>query len=167
MTIRRLERQDLYTRVVWMNNPKVYSTMHFEVPIHYDNTCKWFDNNLYNSKRVDLVCVKDGQLIAMGGLTGICHEVGKAELYVFVNPEMQKSGMGTIATRLICKYGFETLALNKIFLETNEDNTPARRVYEKCGFKLEGELRCEYLSSDGLLKSRMYYGLLKGELNEY
>ena len=56
--------------------------------------------------------------------------------------------------------------LQKIFLETNEDNYAARRVYEKCGFKLEGKHRNEYISADGQVMCRMYYGLLKGELNE-
>jgi RimJ/RimL family protein N-acetyltransferase len=56
--------------------------------------------------------------------------------------------------------------LDKIYLETNEDNHAAKKVYEKCGFQLEGILRNEYKNQEGLLKSRLYYGMLKGELNE-
>ena len=81
---------------------------------------------------------------------------------MFVNPNGHSKGIGTEATSLICKYGFEQLGLNKIFLKTNEDNHAARRVYEKVGFSLEGVLREEYLCGNEL-KSRQYFGLLRKE----
>ena len=48
-------------------------------------------------------------------------------------------------------------------ISTNEDNYASIRVNEKCGFKLEGRMREEYLTKDGLLKDRLYFGLLKDE----
>lgn len=166
MILRRLQVEDLKTRVEWMNNPKVYSSMHFDIPVSLDNTIRWFENNQKNDNRADVVFEEKGQLLAMGGLTNINRETNKAELYVFVNPNLQKGGLGTQATKLLCKYGFENLYLDKIYLETNEDNHAAKRVYEKCGFQLEGILRNEYKNQKGFLKSRLYYGMLKGELNE-
>lgn len=166
MILRKLELGDLHIRVDWMNNPKIYKSMHFDIPVWYDNTIRWFENNQQNENRADVVFIEDGQLLAMGGLTNINKGVGKAELYIFVNPHLQRGGIGTQATKLLCKYGFETLELNKIYLETNEDNFAAQRVYEKCGFQLEGILRQEYKTIDGILKNRLYYGLIKGELNE-
>lgn len=166
MILRKLQVEDLKTRVEWMNNSKVYSNMHFDIPVLLDNTIRWFENNQKNDNRADVVFEENGQLLAMGGLTNINREANKAELYVFVNPNLQKGGFGTQATKLLCKYGFENLNLDKIYLETNEDNHAAKRVYEKCGFQLEGILRNEYKNQEGLLKSRLYYGILKGELNE-
>lgn len=164
MIVRRLKKEDLQLRVNWMNNPKVYSSMHFETPVLMDNTIRWFENNIGNHKRADLAFEENGEVVAFGGLTNIDSDIKKAELYIFVNPEIQKGGIGTRATKELCSYGFKQLELNKIFLETNEDNIAAQRVYEKCGFVLEGKLRNEYISKDGLFMCRMYYGLLKGEL---
>ncbi len=164
MNIRFLTEEDLQIRIQWMNDPKVYKSMHFEVPVHLENTYKWFFDAKNNKSRVDMVFEEDGLLVAMGGLTNIIHDINKAELYIFVNPKIQQKGIGTSATKLLCQYGFEILNLNKIYLATNEDNFAARRVYEKCGFSLEGVLRQEYKTEDGTLLSRMYYGLLKGEL---
>ncbi len=166
MIVRRLEESDLQLRVSWMNNEKVYGSMHFVIPVVMENTIKWYHNNIGNDMRADLTFEEDGEIIAFGGLTGINREVNKAELYIFVNPNAQKGGIGTKATMLLCKYGFKELGLNKIYLETNEDNVAARRVYEKCGFKLEGVHREEYKTRDGVMLSRMYYGLLKSEFNE-
>ena len=165
MEIRRLRKEDLETRVAWMNNPAIYESMHFDVPVMLDKTLEWFKGNLGSKKRADLVVEDNDEIVAFGGLTAINREVNKAELYIFVNPNAQKGGIGTKATMLLCKYGFEELVLNKIYLETNEDNSAARRVYEKCGFVLEGTHREEYRTPDGVMLSRMYYGLLKCEFN--
>lgn len=165
MIVRNLAESDLQLRVSWMNNEKVYSSMHFDIPVVMENTLKWYRNNLGSDKRADLTFEEDGGIVAFGGLTGINREVNKAELYIFVNPNAQKGGIGTKATMLLCKYGFDELGLNKIYLETNEDNLAARRVYEKCGFVLEGTHREEYKTAGGFMLSRMYYGLLKSEFN--
>lgn len=165
MIVRKLEENDLQLRVCWMNNEKVYGSMHFDIPVIMENTLKWYHNNLGNDKRADLTFEENGEIVAFGGLTSINREINKAELYIFVNPTAQKGGIGTKATMLLCKYGFEDLGLNKIYLETNEDNVAARRVYEKCGFVLEGTHREEYKTADGVMLSRMYYGLLKRKFN--
>lgn len=165
MIVRRLNKDDLSTRVEWMNNPRIYSSMHYEVPVCLEKTLLWYEKNLNNDARVDLVFEENGDLLAMGGLTSINREVNKAELYIFVNPNLQRAGIGTKATKMLCKYGFEQVGLNKIFLETNEDNYIARRVYEKCGFKLEGIHREEYKNKEGLYLGRIYMGLLKNEFN--
>lgn len=165
MIVRNLAESDLQLRVSWMNNEKVYSSMHFDIPVVMENTLKWYRNNLGSDKRADLTFEEDGVIVAFGGLTGINREVNKAELYIFVNPNAQKGGIGSKATMLLCKYGFDELGLNKIYLETNEDNLAARRVYEKCGFVLEGTHREEYKTAGGFMLSRMYYGLLKSEFN--
>lgn len=166
MIIRRLNKDDLSTRVEWMNNPQIYSSMHYDVPVCLEKTNMWYEKNLFNDARVDLVFEEEGQLLAMGGLTNIVRGVNKAEMYIFVNPNLQRSGVGTKATKLLCKYGFEQIGLNKIYLETNEDNFVARRVYEKCGFLLEGIHRAEYINKDGIYLSRIYMGILKSDFHD-
>ena len=165
MKIRDIRREDLQTRVDWMNNPKVYKSMHFDLPVLLDNTIKWFDNIKSNNKRADVCFEENGNILAFGGLTTIDPVLKKAELYVFVDPSAQRSGIGTQATKLLCEYGFDELSLHKIFLITNEDNIAAIRVYEKCGFVLEGRHRDEYLK-DGEFKDRLYFGLLKSDLDQ-
>lgn len=164
MRIRKLQKEDLQTRVAWMNNPKVYSSMHFDIPVLMENTVRWFENNQGNDSRVDMAFVnEEGNVVAFGGITGINLALNKGELYVFVSPTAQAKGLGTEATRLLCEYAFAVLGLNKIYLETNDDNYAAQRVYEKVGFVLEGKKRQEYVRNDGTLGARYYYGLLKCE----
>ena len=88
--LRKLQENDLPTRVEWMNNPMVYQTMHLTLPITLENTQRWFQKNQDCASRQDFVFEdSDGQIVAMGGLTNIDFSVKKAELYVFVAPHLQ------------------------------------------------------------------------------
>ena len=165
MQIRRIKIDDLKERVKWMNHPKVYSTMHFSVPVIIENTINWYNKNKDNKSRSDVVFTENGNIIAFGGLTSIDEATGMAELYIFVNPYSQNRGFGTIATSMLCEWGFNKLGLRKIYLYTNEENEPAIKVYQKCGFVLEGRHRKEYINEKGELKDRLYMGLMKNELN--
>jgi RimJ/RimL family protein N-acetyltransferase len=50
-------------------------------------------------------------------------------------------GIGTEATRLLLRLGFEELGLHRIYLQVFERNEPARRLYDRVGFRTEGMLR--------------------------
>ena len=138
----------------------VYKTMHFVPPISLENTQKWYESNINNNKRFDAAFEDDeGQLVAFGGLTNIDYTVRKAEFYIFVNPNMQGKGIGTAATKMLCKYGFDILQLHKIYLYTNGSNVGAKKTYEKVGFVLEGVHREENIIAEKY-EDRLYYGLL-------
>ena len=162
MEIRRLSFEDLPTRVEWMNNPLIYSSMHYEVPILLDKTIQWEEKNLTDDKRCDVTILEGDEIVAFGGFTSINREIGKAETYLFADPVHLHKGVGTRAKGLMCKYGFENLGLNKLYFITNEDNYASIRVNERCGFQLEGRLRQEYVK-DGIKMDRLYFGLLKEE----
>lgn len=163
MEIRRLQKSDLPTRILWMNNPDVYTSMHFTLPITLEGTEKWFENNMDNERRADVVLIEGGEIVAFAGITNIDKTLQKGESYTFVNPEMQGKGIGTRARRMVLEFAFSELELNKVFAYTNEDNVASCRLSEKLGFTLEGRFRQEYINKNGELKDRLYYGLLKEE----
>ncbi|WP_157075515.1 GNAT family N-acetyltransferase [Nesterenkonia jeotgali] len=55
-----------------------------------------------------------------------------------IGPEGRGKGLGTEATRMIIRYGLQTLGLHRISLEVYDFNPRARHVYEKVGFTHEG-----------------------------
>lgn len=55
-------------------------------------------------------------------------------------------GYGTEALRLIRRFAFDTLGLERLELEVHEDNHAALRCYEKAGFLREGVKRNAYFS---------------------
>ena len=52
-------------------------------------------------------------------------------------------GIGTDCARLMLRYGFDKLNLNRVWLGVNAANERAVRAYEKAGFVREGLLRQE------------------------
>lgn len=162
MEIRKLALEDLQQRVHWMNNPLVYKSMHFDVPVLIDKTIEWYNRNLQREDRVDCAFFDEtGVIVAFGGITSINKEIGKGETYIFTDPETHHKGIGTETMKLLCKFGFETVGLNKLYAYTNEDNIASIRLLQKVGYEIEGRLRQEYKDSDGRLKDRIYLGYLK------
>jgi len=52
-------------------------------------------------------------------------------------------GLGSEALVLLCRYAFDRLNMNKVWLGVNTSNERAVASYEKCGFVNEGVLRQE------------------------
>ena len=55
--------------------------------------------------------------------------------------EYWNQGYGTETMRVMCRYGFEELNLNRIWLRVYETNPRGRNAYQKAGFVHEGTLR--------------------------
>ena len=101
------------------------------------------------------------------GLIGIDKTNQKAEFYISMGrDDFKRKGIATTATRLVLGYAFDELALNKVFLNVDEDNGAACRLYEKIGFKLEGKFEKDIIHR-GALINRLRYAMLsedfKGE----
>src|SRR5438093_1064317 len=63
----------------------------------------------------------------------------RAEMGIAIQDKARWSqGLGTDTVRLVLRYAFEDLQLNRVELTTDEENTRAVRGYEKCGFVLDG-----------------------------
>jgi len=159
----KFSKDDIETRVDWINDESINRTMFFDLPALVDNTKKWFENNIGNKGRIDFTFKQeDNSIVAMGGFTGISVEHKNAEFYVLVNPLLQGKGIGQHVSMWMYNYAFSVLNLHKIFLYTNDDNIAAYKIYEKAGFVLEGVLR-EHKWKNGVFQNRRLYGLLKSE----
>jgi RimJ/RimL family protein N-acetyltransferase len=71
-------------------------------------------------------------------------------------------GYGTDATRALLRYAFEEANLHRIELEVFAFNPRAIRVYEKCGFKLEG-VRKQALYREGEWHDEHIMAILRDE----
>jgi diamine N-acetyltransferase len=71
-------------------------------------------------------------------------------------------GYGTEATRLMVRYAFDTLNLNRVWLHVYEDNEHALHVYPKVGFRIEGRLRQSFFR-DGRYWDTLVMAVLREE----
>jgi RimJ/RimL family protein N-acetyltransferase len=82
-----------------------------------------------------------------GEFVGIC-DLGRVEgrartaaLGIWIGKPFWDKGFGTDATRLLCRFAFNEMNLQRIELGVVENNARGKRAYEKVGFKEEGRLR--------------------------
>jgi RimJ/RimL family protein N-acetyltransferase len=78
------------------------------------------------------------------------------------NPEMRGRGFGSDAVRVMLKYAFLEMNLNRVGLEVLSYNEAALRSYQRVGFRLEGSLRA-FAYRDGIYYDMHVMGILRSE----
>lgn len=146
--LRLVEEQDLKRLVAWRNDPKVRRGFFTTFPLSQGGQRAWYEDLLKRQDR-KLFIVETGEGVPVGtvGLDHIDWKNQKAEFgNALIAREHWGHGYGTDAARTLVRFGFEELNLNRIYLEVYAWNETAIRVYEKCGFQVEGVLRQNFFA---------------------
>lgn len=157
--LRGLEKNDISGNWFnWFNNPEItYYMTNGERPNSYEQLEKYY-NQIRKSNEdfvFAIVCKKNNAHIGNCGLHAFDKISRRAKLGIVIGEkDYQNKGIGQEVVRLLIKYGFETLNLNKISLKVNSENVIAIKIYKKYGFIKEGALR------DDIYKNGKYYDSL-------
>ncbi len=65
----------------------------------------------------------------------------RANIGLWIGEEFHGQGIGTKSIEAITYFGFHRLNLKKIEGYIFEGNVPSRKIFEKCGYRLEGTIR--------------------------
>ena len=170
--LRPIELSDTSKIVFWRNKKSVRKNLLLTEEQHIE----YFDRYILTGKIKQFVIVaeENGKRIDIGCtfIKNIDLHSRKAEFGIFIGEEASRGkGYGAIATELTVKYAFDVLKLNKVYLTVFSNNIPAVNAYIKCGFRIEGELKEDFLSEDGYVnvivmavfrdlwnKDKQYYG---------
>lgn len=106
-----------------------------------------------------------GRISGGVGLSSISAEHRKAELGFWLTPSLWGQGIMTEAARAVVRFGFEALALNRIFAGHFDGNHASRRVQKKLGFRYEGVLRQDVVK-DGRPVDHVMMALLREEFED-
>ncbi|WNS76348.1 GNAT family N-acetyltransferase [Bacillus sp. DTU_2020_1000418_1_SI_GHA_SEK_038] len=108
-----------------------------------------------------IICKENRSFIGLIGLRPVT-EHKRGEVGYWIGKPFWGNGYGTEAAKLIIKYGFEVLNLNRIYAAAFTSNPGSWRIMEKCGMKHEGIFR-NHVCKDGKPLDLTYYGILKEE----
>ena len=163
----------------WRNDPSIYRWCRQHTPItemehadwlkkiHVDPTIKMFsvywDTSEIMTNAAHAINVFEVGYVGVCGLTSIDRHNRNAEFSLYIAPEEQGNGYATPALKALCKYGFNTLGLKRIWGEVFDGN-PAIEMFQKAGFRTEGTLRSSYWR-DGKWIDSFRIGLLAEEFN--
>ena len=80
------------------------------------------------------------------------------------DPETRGKGYAHEACLKALEFGFRKLGLHRIYLKVHKTNTAALKLYEKCGFRMEGTLRDSDFKN-GIFIDELIMSVLSGEFN--
>ena len=160
ITIRDFEEKDIENKVKWINNPENNQYLHYDIPLSVEKTREWYKSK-NNEKRLDLLIEYNEKPVGLIGLVSIDKANSKAEFYISMGEVAFKGkGIATRATKMLLNYAFDQLQLNKVYLNVDEENSIACRLYEKVGFVCEGIFIKDMLRK-GRFINRKRYAILK------
>jgi RimJ/RimL family protein N-acetyltransferase len=74
---------------------------------------------------------------------GLDRQRNAGEAFYWVGAPARGRGVARAALRLVVRYAFETLGLERVELKIDPGNTPSQAVAVACGFTYEGTLRSD------------------------
>lgn len=102
----------------------------------------WFSRYLEHPSEImfSVYRADSGRWIGTAALFSIDREHASAECGRFMIDKVraQEKGMGREAVEAVCRIGFETMKLERVYLSVYEDNIPAVKTYQRAGFREYG-----------------------------
>jgi RimJ/RimL family protein N-acetyltransferase len=102
------------------------------------------------------------RLLGSVSLMRLDWEHRRAEVGYWLARDARGQGHATRAVQLICEWGFDALALERIELHAATGNAASQRVAERAGFTREAVLR-SYLRATYERQDMVAFGLLRAE----
>jgi RimJ/RimL family protein N-acetyltransferase len=124
-------------------------------------TREWLEKDLEESTFLGIRILTDDRLIGFISLGGFDWAARNVWIGIGIGERTDwGKGYGTDAMRIVLRYAFNTLNLNRVTLDVFEENVRAQRCYEKCGFQVEGRAR-QFLNRHGTRSDLIYMGILR------
>lgn len=111
-----------------------------------------------------IVARNEGNLVGAIGLV-LNQKHDRGELGYWIGKPFWGLGYCTEAARAVVRYGFESLALHRIYANHMTRNPASGRVMQKIGMRQEGQLR-QHLKKWGQFEDIEVYGILRSEWRE-
>jgi RimJ/RimL family protein N-acetyltransferase len=168
IVLREYRKEDLEPMRQWVNDPAVVDNLSdlFLFPNTLAGTEQFLNSMLEGKHEAKGFVIADRHSAAYIGqidLIKIDWKNRYARLGIVIGcAEKRGRGYGTEAIRLIQRFTFERLNLNKLELDVHDYNQPAIRCYQKCGFKEEGRIRQTFYINDRYT-DMIVMGILKEE----
>ena len=165
--LRAIDNADLHYLLRWRNNPEFRKHFREYRELAGPQQAEWYQNILKDPHSIifSIVLLADGnRLIGACGLTYINWVVRHAEisLYIGHNSLYLDEMYAPRAWKLLMTYGFNTIGMNKLWVEAYEFDGRRIALCEKFGFHLDGVLR-DNAYYDGQWANSHIYSLLAAE----
>lgn len=140
--LRKFRFEDIPLKIKWINDPANNRYLHYDLPLEYEKTCRWYEAIKDREDRFDAVVEYLGEPVGLFGLLNIDYKNKKAEDYSLIGDlSVKGKGIGAKAGILNVIHGFHDLGLNKIYGYIEAGNTASVRRWTRMGGSVEGLLK--------------------------
>ena len=150
-----LNIKDIILLRIWRNNQLNILRQCKKISIReqYNYFKNFYTQNCLKKKPQNILfALRDNKLIGYGGLTNISWIHKRAEISFLVNTEIAKKKIYEFYflkfLKIISKFSFEILDLNKIYTETFDYREAHIKLLEKSGFNKESRLTSHYYKNN-------------------
>jgi diamine N-acetyltransferase len=171
--LRPIERDDLPRFVAWFADPEVRAHLALFLPLSRAQEERWYEGVLSQPPEEQPFAIDvrraeaSWQHVGVAGLQNLQWRNRSAEMGLVIGDRsVRGQGVGTDATEVLVRFALATLNLHRVALRVYEDNAPARRVYEKVGFVLEGRQR-DGDFREGRYRDVLLYSILRPEWQDH
>jgi RimJ/RimL family protein N-acetyltransferase len=157
--------EDLKCWAGWMRDSEFMRLLDSAAAMLYtpDQIRGWLEKELGGETLFGIRTLADDRLIGFIGLSGFDWAARSAWVAIGIGERAYwGQGLGSEAMRLMQRYAFESLNLNRINLTVFGYNQRAIRSYVKCGFQEEGRAR-QFLNRFEQRWDMVYMGILRAE----
>lgn len=167
--LRRHDRANYQLYARWYGDEEIWRlTSWMSEPMHEVGVKRLFEDRESSSLEDSFAIHEEGEEEPIGviSLMNINEANASADLSVIVGERKDRDkGLGTEAIRVILRYAFEELGLNRVGLSVFEFNEAAISAYEKLGFEQEGRMQ-RAIRRDGEYHDAILMRILDSEWRE-
>lgn len=165
ISVRNPEPRDLDALWRFKNDPEVANQLvGFSGGYSQQDLVDWMEyHRKVPNEYLRVIANEDDQCIGHVGLYEVDHRVRSADFGILIGDRNYwGKGHGYNLTRWSLDYGFRMLNLNRIQLDVLANHSQAIRLYEKCGFQIEGRRR-QAQFKEGEYVDIVFMGVLRSE----
>jgi RimJ/RimL family protein N-acetyltransferase len=168
ITIRLQADSDIPAIVAACQDPEIPRWTRVPAPYGDAEARAWLDEEAEARAGGDMLGLlvvdpDDGALLGSIGIVHLDRSEARCELGYWTAPEHRRQGVATRAIRLLSRWIFDNLPVERIEIHAEPANGGSRQVAERAGFAFEGVLR-SYFVNKGVRCDATSYSLLRGEL---
>jgi len=170
LILRPIEEADAQALYPLINDPDVaLNTLSIPHPYPEDAYVPWIRQARESllsglSYQMAIILKETGQPIGGAGISDVCLAHGRAEMGCWLGRPHWGRGYATEAARLMVRFGFEELSLERMHAYCLERNKASVRVLEKVGLSLEGRIR-HGVRKGGEYHDVLLFAVIRGDLD--
>lgn len=166
ITLRAIEHDDMQLLKDLINDPEIEKmVVGWSFPVSTHQQVSWINNLINDTKNVKFIIdVRNIGAVGLASLTKIDYKNRTATINIKLKNDnnVRNKGIGYKAIKMLIDYAFNELNLNCLYANILIYNIASQKLFEKCGFVLEGTLRSRVYKS-GKYHDLCSYSLLRSD----